>query len=146
MTSTQYVFGEWMNPLKEQNFRARRNLNGLQVMNITNIVTIINFSEATLKTLTEAWKCRLYGYQHACCHHHDGGLPGMFFPFSSCCKEMGRLMYRSPVVEGHICYESNETIRVEIGEQLPLKAPEDRWELFPHSLGEHIWRFARLQV
>lgn len=68
------------------------------------------------------------------------------FPFSSCSKEMGRLMCRSPVVEEHICYESNEAVRVEIGEQLPLKAPEDHWELLPHSLGEHIWRFARLQV
>lgn len=34
-------------------------------------------------------------------------------------------MCRSPVVEEHICYESNEAVRVEIGEQLPLKAPED---------------------
>lgn len=39
-----------MNLLNEQNFKAKRELNGLQVMNITNSVAIINFNKATQNT------------------------------------------------------------------------------------------------
>lgn len=35
-------------------------------------------------------------------------------------------------------FESNEAIRVETGQQLPLKAPEEPLAFFPHSLGEHM--------
>lgn len=115
-------------------------------MNITNIVAIINFNKTTLKTLTEAWKCRIMiidvlgviTFMLVACLG-----PSPLFQLS---QGIRRLRYKSPVEEQTICCESNEAIRVvEIGEQLPLKAPEEPWKLFPHSLGEYIWRFAKMQ-
>lgn len=53
MTSTQYVFDEWMNePMNESNFRAERDLTGPQVMDITNMIAVINSNKVTLKEST----------------------------------------------------------------------------------------------